>query len=96
MEPLADLIQRIWKEELEKERRRRMSYPKDLEEYSDEQLEKELKRREVLRRAGWCSYCMNRISSDANPTNSCRYHEHLVGMSGTKITVKRLDPPDQN
>lgn len=34
-----------------------MSYPKDLDEYSVEDLENEIKRRRILREQGICDYC---------------------------------------
>lgn len=34
-----------------------MSYPKDLDEYSEEDLDAELKRRADLRLKGLCDYC---------------------------------------
>lgn len=35
-----------------------MSYPKDLEDYSDDELKNELMRRDQARRNGLCDYCM--------------------------------------
>ena len=34
-----------------------MSYPKDLDDYSDETLQQELNRRERARQKGKCDYC---------------------------------------
>lgn len=39
-----------------------MSYPKELDEYTDEELEKEIQRRAKLNNEGKCTYC-NKLGS---------------------------------
>jgi hypothetical protein len=48
-----------------------MSYPKDLEEYTDEQLAEEQHRRQLCRRAGKCSYCNRPLRSEP----ACKMNE---------------------
>lgn len=45
-----------------------MSYPKDLDEYTDEELKRELARRERCKKEGRCSYC-GRLAQ-TNPVSS--------------------------
>lgn len=60
-----------------------MSYPRGLDEYSDEELVKEIKRRTAARKKGLCSYCGQK--RDAKP---CRYPElHSVADELTVITT---------
>lgn len=68
-----------------------MSYPKHIEEYSDEALETELLRRQAERRQGKCSYCGKEMDTyDKKSAHPCRYHEVFDGVwGGGKIAVKR-------
>ena len=50
-----------------------MSYPKDLDEYDDEQLLEELRRRYDARKAGRCDYC-----GRTKKLKSCRYEARHV------------------
>lgn len=48
-----------------------MSYPMELDEYPDNQLQHELDRRAKLRRLGCCGYCGR--TSDAHHAAPCRF-----------------------
>lgn len=49
-----------------------MSYPKDLDEYDDEELMEELDKRAVRRKRGICDYCGQKFEAP-----SCRFpHRH--------------------
>jgi hypothetical protein len=52
-----------------------MSYQKDLEEYTDDELREEQFRRELRRKQGLCSYCNKTLGGEKN---TCRYHEEKV------------------
>lgn len=55
-----------------------MSYPKDLDDYSDEALQGELDRRERCRQKGKCDYCGKSRTSEA-----CRLPlRHETGPKG--------------
>lgn len=67
-----------------------MSEIRDLEEYSDTELQRELSRRDELRRKGLCSYCRNLFNSNL----PCRHHERPDGeviMTVKRIMVRRYD-----
>ncbi len=61
-----------------------MSYTKELDEYTDEALYRELNRREVEREKGNCSYCL-RSFDDKNP---CRFHEKVLGVVDNKPPMR--------
>lgn len=50
-----------------------MSYPKDLDDYCDAELMRELGRRKKLRDVGKCAYCSRDLA-----THACKYkgYEH--------------------
>ncbi len=51
-----------------------MSYPRDIDDYSDSELRQELERREILRKGGVCDYCERR---GTDPT--CKHDDrHLL------------------
>ena len=60
-----------------------MSYPRDLENYKDHELEGELTRRKLLRQRGLCSYCRNpakeydKHSRAKFAKSDCQQHEVL-------------------
>lgn len=74
-----------------------MSYPKDLEEYTDAELRAELDRRNLERRNGNCSYCKRPLrdapqafpAADA-PVEECRYHERYLYAAGGVVVVERV------
>lgn len=51
-----------------------MSYQKDLDEYSDDELRKEIIRRDLLTQAGICSYC-NRAGSESECKEKIRHED---------------------
>lgn len=58
-----------------------MSYPKDLDEYTDAQLREELARREQARAEGRCDYC-----GRGNAASACRFpNRHALGDSGRPV-----------
>jgi hypothetical protein len=57
-----------------------MSYPKDLDEYTNEELEKELRARAELRAKGICDYCGRNGAS-----TPCKFPErHQVAVDYLK------------
>ena len=68
-----------------------MSYPKDLDEYTDEQLVKELQRRGFHREAGNCSYCGKPLFTfnHVGP-GPCKQHERDTGATVT-VTFRGAD-----
>lgn len=40
-----------------------MSYPRDLDDYTDQELFRELARRAKRRKEGLCDYCTNKLNS---------------------------------
>jgi hypothetical protein len=64
----------------------------DLEEYRDEVLIAELKRREDLRSQGLCSYCKKPLAASAAPPEAklCRYHEQYSIILPDNL-VRRMD-----
>lgn len=51
-----------------------MSYPRGLDEYSDDELRSELDRRDRARRAGRCDYCGGWLGQPtASGHESCRF-----------------------
>lgn len=68
-----------------------MSHLLGLEEFTDEQLENELKRRQDLRAMGKCSYCKHSLDTEAHKSQlRCRLHEKRIGMIGHKVIVQRV------
>jgi hypothetical protein len=54
-----------------------MSYPKDLDEYTDAQIEKEFRRRQECKEKGLCSYCCQPIT-----THNCKVAANLDIQNG--------------
>lgn len=55
-----------------------MSYPRDLDEYDDEELKDELARRAELTKKKLCTYCKRAVTASA-----CRFPErHKAGKNG--------------
>jgi hypothetical protein len=61
-----------------------VSYPRDLDEYSDEELREEIARREDCRARGVCSYC----GKNGNATK-CRFKDRHPNRA------RRSKPDDQ-
>ena len=68
-----------------------MSYPRDLDEYSDDELKEELARRNAVREQGNCSYCGGKLHQSQGYQNPspCRLHETYCGQFGREIWVER-------
>lgn len=61
-----------------------MSYPRDLDEYDDEDLQEELDRRAELKKKGLCTYCKRKVTASA-----CRFPErHKAGKNGKGGKIK--------
>ena len=63
-----------------------MSYPKDLYEYSDEDLEEEISRRKTYRSKGMCDYCL-RPALSTKFCNKQRRHDIARDHAHRKGTV---------
>jgi hypothetical protein len=62
-----------------------VSYPKDLDEYTDEQLREELERREKATESGLCGYC-GRLPTEP----ACKFPErHEAPLGALNWTVKK-------
>ena len=65
-------------------------YDKDLEEYTDSELNAELNRRSLLRKQGLCSYCKQPLAQrDEDETLRCRIHELFTGIVGSFYEAKQ-------
>lgn len=61
-----------------------MSYPRDLDEYDDEELKEELERRAELVKKKLCTYCERKVTAAA-----CRFPErHKAGKGGKGGKIK--------
>lgn len=56
-----------------------MMYPKDLDEYTQHELERELERRRRLRAEGFCDYCLRR-----SHLPSCKFPDRHRYKKGAK------------
>lgn len=67
-----------------------MSYPRDLEDYADEELIHELARRQGMRKKGQCSRCGRPLlASRSQQGDRCARHEVYVGEYNGVIIVER-------
>jgi len=62
-----------------------VGFPQDLEEFSEEQLIKELNRRYDLRERGLCDYCEQPTAADP-----CRFPERHTLLEKTRDSDRRL------
>lgn len=55
-----------------------MSYPRDLDDYSESELEAELKRRDRLRKAGKCDYCRTVPNGETSCSRPGRHNDPRI------------------
>lgn len=62
-----------------------MSYPRSLDEYADEELEAEIKRRKKLKKKKLCTYCERSVDAP-----HCRFPERHTFKKGMRDNEPRL------
>lgn len=60
-----------------------MSYPRDLDDYSDDELHAEIGRRLVARAKGKCDYC-----GRSRNLKACRYRERHKARPNTYVKIE--------